>query len=355
MRKAGNTSTCPTLDSIASAIDLMPGAVLLIDQEGRVLKSNRIARRLLRIDVPGASFPRLVKQQETMERLLQSAWRSTCQLPIAFNLANADERFCGTIRSVPGARPGAPAALLLACHEQGSAMHRMRMLNQRLEQALLKQKALRRQNQSLQKTIDITLPKLREQSIRDPLTGIYNRRYFDRQLVREWQRALRQQSTLSLIYLDVDHFKRFNDALGHLEGDQCLRAVADALQRSVSRQFDVACRIGGEEFALILPMTPRAGAERVARRALQHIWDLEIHHPRNVADVVTASIGVGTAIPHQGGTPEQFINFVDRAMFEAKALGRNRICCVGSEWPKTAESGQCAAVENAPGTALEAR
>ncbi|MGB5346655.1 MAG: diguanylate cyclase [Woeseia sp.] len=355
MRKAENTSTCPTLDSISSAIDLMPGAVLLIDREGRVQKFNKVAGRLLRINAKGSRFPQLAKQQETIERLLQSAWRCTCQLPIAFNLANGDERFCGTVRSVPGARPGAPAALLLACHEQGSAMHRMRMLNQRLEQALLKQKVLRRQNRSLQQTIDITLPKLREQSIRDPLTSIYNRRYFDRQLAREWQRALRQQSTISLIYLDVDHFKRFNDALGHLEGDHCLRAVADALQRSVSRQFDVACRIGGEEFALILPMTPREGAERVARRVLQLIWDLEIHHPRNVADVVTASIGVGAAIPHQGGRPEQFIDAVDRAMFEAKSQGRNRICCAGSEWAKTAESRHHAVMENAPNDAVHAQ
>lgn len=164
----------------------------------------------------------------------------------------------------------------------------------------------------------------------DGLTGLANRRAFDDVLEREWKRTLREGSQMSLLLLDVDHFKQFNDHYGHQVGDDCLRSVADAVKGVVRRETDTAARYGGEEIAVILPFTDSSGAIAIAEKVRQAIEDLRIDHSGNTdADlIVTASIGVSTAIARQGGTikmPEGLLMSADHALYRAKHEGRNRI------------------------------
>jgi diguanylate cyclase (GGDEF)-like protein len=128
----------------------------------------------------------------------------------------------------------------------------------------------------------------------DSLTGIANRRAFDDALAREWRRAARQRSELSLIIADVDHFKRYNDHFGHPAGDECLRQVARALAGSVARAGDVAARYGGEEFAILLPQTSGKDAAAVAEKICHRIRGLGLPHPKSDAGIVTVSLGVAS-------------------------------------------------------------
>ena len=167
-------------------------------------------------------------------------------------------------------------------------------------------------------------------SLNDPLTGIANRRHFDEVLLKEWKRAIREQTALSLILLDIDRFKSFNDMYGHLAGDNCLRTVAGAVASVVKRPSDLAVRYGGEEFALILPVTEAEGAESVAYTARAAIEALGLTHAGNAlcGGVVTASFGVSTAYPQAGGPPEAALDLIaqaDALLYEAKRTGRNRV------------------------------
>ncbi|HVW10165.1 MAG TPA: GGDEF domain-containing protein [Bryobacteraceae bacterium] len=149
----------------------------------------------------------------------------------------------------------------------------------------------------------------------DGLTGLWNRRAFDEALARECERALRTGTSVSLLLLDIDHFKEFNDRNGHPLGDDCLRSVSAAVN-SVVRNCDLVARYGGEEIAVILPDTAADGAVELAE-----IIRLAIE----AGGVVTASIGVATAAARETGMPESLIYAADAAMYQAKAGGRNRV------------------------------
>ena len=163
----------------------------------------------------------------------------------------------------------------------------------------------------------------------DGLTGIQNRRAFDLALDKEWKRAARNGSPLSLILLDVDHFKMFNDTYGHLTGDDCLRAIAAAVRMGARRPEDVVARFGGEELAVLLPGTPAKGAAEVARRLCVGVRELGIPHSGNDGrGVVTMSGGVSTAVACCDGRvrmPEGLLMAADAALYKAKNLGRNQV------------------------------
>ena len=164
----------------------------------------------------------------------------------------------------------------------------------------------------------------------DGLTGLANRRFFDQELEKEWKRTLREGSQMSLIFLDVDHFKQFNDHYGHQFGDACLRAVGNAVREAVRPEIDVVARYGGEEIAVILPNTDDVGSRLVAEQVRKAIMDLHIPHAENEegGGMVTASIGVSTALARHGGTmkmPESLLLSADNALYQAEREGRNRI------------------------------
>lgn len=161
-------------------------------------------------------------------------------------------------------------------------------------------------------------------SITDGLTGLINRRYFDELYDDEWRRCQRQHEPLSLLLLDIDHFKTFNDTYGHGAGDDCLKCVAEVLTTAVQRDIDRVARIGGEEFAILLPGTDTAGAEHVAERVRVAISAQELTHRHSDAFVrITISIGVATIIPSQDCSPRHLMEEADSALYAAKEKGRN--------------------------------
>jgi diguanylate cyclase (GGDEF)-like protein len=167
---------------------------------------------------------------------------------------------------------------------------------------------------------------LERHSQSDGLTGLGNRRYFELRLHEEWSRATRQHWPISVLFIDIDYFKRYNDHYGHLQGDDCLRRVAEAIQHAVKRDIDVAARYGGEEFVILLPDTHLAGAEQVARELQQAIRKLHIEHRgSNVEPFVTLSIGIASHIPRFPEKPEELLHAADTALYQAKEHGRNRI------------------------------
>jgi len=168
--------------------------------------------------------------------------------------------------------------------------------------------------------------KLQRLSDYDGLTGIANRRKFDAMLETEWKRALRGGSPLTLAMIDVDHFKAYNDHLGHLLGDDCLRRVAQTLAARIRQSCDLAARYGGEEFAVILPDLEAGNASRVAAKLCSSVMELAIPHGQSpTAAVVTVSVGVATCLPARGGRPEALVQAADANLYQAKGLGRNRV------------------------------
>lgn len=167
--------------------------------------------------------------------------------------------------------------------------------------------------------------KLTSLSYLDALTGLPNRRHFDETLQREWSRAARNGSDLSVVMVDVDNFKRLNDLLGHAEGDRCLRELAQVLSSGAARAGDLAARYGGEEFVVLLPQTAAEGAAHLAEELRQRTEALGLANPGSPFGVVTASFGVSSTVPRDGGTPAELLAAADEALYDAKASGRNRV------------------------------
>ncbi|PZR87201.1 MAG: diguanylate cyclase [Stutzerimonas stutzeri] len=174
----------------------------------------------------------------------------------------------------------------------------------------------------------------------DGLTGLANRRSFDERLEHEWARAAREGTPLSLLLIDIDHFKKFNDRYGHPAGDTCLRTVAGILAAHARRPADLAARYGGEEFALLLPNTDHAGCEQVGTRLLEALRAAQIPHALNPpSEVVTASLGGANAwpAPATSKTCASLVEVADRALYFAKEAGRDRLTMSGQvmAWPQT--------------------
>ncbi|EAZ98461.1 response regulator receiver domain protein (CheY-like) [Marinobacter sp. ELB17] len=177
-----------------------------------------------------------------------------------------------------------------------------------------------RQNAELNKT----KRELETISLTDALTGLANRRHFDAYLEQEWSRALRQSQPISMVMLDIDYFKAFNDAYGHPRGDQCLKQVARALEQVMRRPTDLAARYGGEEFALVLPDTQDAATVAEACRVAIQALGI-VHEFSGVAPVITISVGVCSLVPTRKMSPAVLIQQADDALYDAKEAGRNQV------------------------------
>lgn len=162
----------------------------------------------------------------------------------------------------------------------------------------------------------------------DGLTEIPNRRAFDNALERQFNQAQRTCTPLSLLIIDIDYFKKFNDHYGHPMGDECLRRVANALMELTHRPEDLVARLGGEEFAILLPNTDNTGATLRAEQYRATVENLKIHHQlNNPTSYVTISIGVGTVSPSSTDNVSELLQAADNALYQAKNQGRNRVCC----------------------------
>jgi diguanylate cyclase (GGDEF)-like protein/PAS domain S-box-containing protein len=163
-------------------------------------------------------------------------------------------------------------------------------------------------------------------AITDSLTGLANRRHFDQKLAAEWRRGMRDRAPLSLLMIDADRFKSYNDAYGHLRGDSCLKQIAEAAQDAALRPGDLIARIGGEEFAVLLPATSNEGAMHLARDICAGLQARALPHRDNPSGFVTVSIGCTTLVPQLGQNSAILVEQADVALYKAKQSGRNRVC-----------------------------
>jgi diguanylate cyclase (GGDEF)-like protein len=184
--------------------------------------------------------------------------------------------------------------------------------NQKVEQQNLE---LEQINQELQRL-----------SLNDPLTGLWNRRKYKETVGLEWQRCLNHQKPVSLLFIDVDYFKNYNDLYGHVAGDECLIKIGETLKASLSRSSDMAVRYGGEEFLVLLPETRKEDALKIAALILKKIESLAIPHAGSVVkNCITISIGVATLLPGHHSRHEDLVKIADKALYHAKSQGRNQV------------------------------
>ncbi|MDR1660825.1 MAG: diguanylate cyclase [Azoarcus sp.] len=234
--------------------------------------------------------------------------------PIIFLTARADERDLQCAIEAGGDDYLIKPVSEVVLKAKINAMRRMAQMRDSLRKVKSK---LEKANHELQRLSAI-----------DSLTGIANRRRFDETLLREWRRCSRSAMPLSLLMLDVDWFKLFNDHYGHQMGDECLKIVAHTLEETTQRPNDMVARYGGEEFATILPETSGEGAQAVAEAMRAGIENLRIDHAwSSVSQVVTISVGVATIIPPREGEAgiHALIKAADDALYRAKESGRNQV------------------------------
>jgi len=168
--------------------------------------------------------------------------------------------------------------------------------------------------------------RLRTLAAQDPLTGLANRRRFDEEYPRLWKEAIRQSQPMSVLFIDLDRFKAYNDTYGHSSGDDILERLADVLREKATRRpLDLAVRNGGEEFLVVLPDTTIDVAVAIAQRLVDALSALAIPHERSSYGVVTASVGVAGGLPRAEQSPQDFVEQADAAMYKAKENGRNRV------------------------------
>ena len=168
--------------------------------------------------------------------------------------------------------------------------------------------------------MDLTL----EMSYTDGLTQLKNRRAFDVEFPRLWKDAMRTKQFISALFIDIDHFKVFNDDYGHECGDIALKAVADAIQRSVSRPLDICCRWGGEEFAVVLPNTTEHSAISLAEGIMKAVRSIRFDFPCDKRPKISVSIGIASTIVREENQTDDLIDMADKAMYLAKQAGRDR-------------------------------
>lgn len=191
---------------------------------------------------------------------------------------------------------------------------------------------LRRQKRGLEKLVhertlqlEKALRTMEEMANTDGLTNVANRRCFEDCMAREWRRSLRDGLEISVLLVDVDYFKAYNDTYGHIAGDDCLKRLAEILRSSVKRASDMVGRYGGEEFILVLPGTPLEGAMNISERIMENLREADIpHRDSKVSEHLTVSIGAACAAPSRETTPESLVLAADKALYHAKSAGRNR-------------------------------
>jgi len=292
-------------------VDGMDEGLMLVDCEGRVVYANPACERFL-------SQPKEVLEGELLADLVEPPAACDYADYFAHPLdAEATARCRGTREVLVRQADGTMRAMDLSLSPMAGG--------EALFVALLHDITHHKQSETA----------LQRAALIDPLTRIANRRHFDAFLDKEWQRAIRSGQPLSLIVLDVDHFKGYNDSLGHAAGDACLQAIAEALQSHAMRPTDLAARYGGEEFVVLLADTGSNAAARLGEAIRAHVERLAIPNPRaDGAGVVTVSIGVACIVPTLFDDIRTFFISADRAMYEAKARGRNQVVAAqaGAAW-----------------------
>ncbi len=309
-----------TRELLVAALDALPIGIAIYDRQDRQVIRNRCL---------GEMFPALFHDGGTGE-----TYESLLRRMVDMGLVAAestDKEAWITQRMAQRSQKRAEQPLLqqhagdrwIHIYEVQTAQGYSVVASVEVTDLIRKEKLLALANEQLSRT-----------SATDGLTGIANRRKFDDTLHSEWQRAARSGGSLSLLIVDIDHFKRYNDHYGHVAGDDCLRQVALVLSTCVRRAGEMLARYGGEEFVMLLPGSSLAHAQDVAQRCLERIAQRAIPHAASaVGPVVTFSIGVANVQPSFDEEPEALVNAADTAMYRAKMAGRARLEVAGqADW-----------------------
>jgi diguanylate cyclase (GGDEF)-like protein len=300
------------------------GAVLLAMADGTLITRRPFHEGLIGTDLShGAVFQALryassgtmmlVAKVDNVERMYSYQRLQTYPLVVAAALSK--EEILQQWYVTTAVEAGAVGILLAIILSIGTKMFNQMILRDRTEQALRVSRAELEERNCTLKTL----------ATRDGLTGLSNRRHLDEQLESEFARAARERTSLALVMIDVDYFKRYNDSYGHTAGDTCLQTVAAAIAAACRRPADVAARFGGEEFTILLPHTGIEGAAAIADVVCSAIYAKSIAHAASPLGVVTVSAGVFALVPAPGQSVRTLIEAADRSLYEAKAAGRNRV------------------------------
>jgi diguanylate cyclase (GGDEF)-like protein len=325
------------------AIVLEDDGQLIVEATGHML-DGRVQRSL-------HGSQRLASYMEGVRPLLPNALIEYVQMTRTALLLNnpaADERFANSVYL----QTRLPKSIIcLPVVMQGKLIALVYLENNQMESAFTPKQQLTlellsgqvaislvnaRLYDSLERKVQQRTDELRQMSLRDGLTGIANRRAFDERLLLEWRRCARTMETLSLLLVDIDHFKQFNDLYGHVEGDRCIREVAQCLQSIAPRSTDLVARYGGEEFAILLPGCDQEMAARIGTSALEAVARLGIAHAQGVAHSpngtrVSISIGAFSLLPDEHCAAEDLIKRADSALYQAKRSGRAQQCHFGAQ------------------------
>jgi diguanylate cyclase (GGDEF)-like protein len=319
----------PTNLDIISEYLTKVGAKVLLKKDGKSGLDLVIRRRpdIILLDI---MMPEL-DGYEICHRL--KAYEETKDIPVIFMSALSD-----TVDKVKGFEAGGVDYItkpfqieeVLIRVEAHLALSKMRKKleeqNIRLQQEIAERQ---RTEEALRKTaaqLAIVNQELHRLATLDGLTQVANRRRFDDYLAQEWRRHSRSKLSLSLILCDIDYFKQYNDTYGHITGDDCLKQIAQEMYRTVKRVTDLVARYGGEEFAVILSNTNIDGAVCVAQDIQKAVYSLRIPHGYSMSGYVTLSLGVACLIPISQQSQDVLIAMADKALYEAKEKGRNRVC-----------------------------
>lgn len=308
-------------------LDAMQAGIVLYDPQDRLILCNDDFRQLYgpiaQHLAPGMTFEQLLTEAVRAGLVPEASGRE--QAWIAERLKIHREPGAPVLRELPDGRWRriverrlSDGSLLAFSTDVTDLVQRERRLQQEVAARQAVEVQLREANQNLA-----------ELSSTDHLTGLANRRELEHHLEREWMRAARQGTPLSALMMDVDHFKAFNDRHGHLQGDDCLKAVAEALRSCARRAGDVLARFGGEEFVLLLPGTTAQEAFQVAQQCLNAVDARAVPHGAPPGgDRVSVSIGYATCIPGGHQRPATLLDLADTALYRAKHLGRHRVASV---------------------------
>ncbi len=296
-----------THQCLQEAIEALPLGVAIYDQHDRLVLFNQAAAEMAPYrfggDLIGQTFEAMIRRALDSRAIPEALGREEEWLRERLDGRGKLNR--PLLRSRPDGR-------WMHLYEISTPSGCLVMARLDVSELVQKSMALERSNQQLERL-----------SATDGLTGLANRRQFDQHLYAEWQRSLRSGQPISLLLIDIDHFKRYNDRYGHLAGDACLRQVAGILYDCAQRSGELVARYGGEEFALLLPGADGDVAMTVAQRCMDEIAKARMPHEDSpVAEFLTCSIGVATVVAVQDLVPESLVRCADEALYRVKNNGR---------------------------------